>query len=86
MSTSQSSEQTLNYQWDVCLSNMVVQSGIGLGAGIVSSVLFFRRAAWPVWGGLGFGLGKSYADSNARLRTFHAIPKQLPASSTQKKD
>nr|pir hypothetical protein SPAP691.03 [imported] - fission yeast (Schizosaccharomyces pombe) [Schizosaccharomyces pombe] len=76
MSTSQSSEQTLNYQWDVCLSNMVVQSGIGLGAG----------AAWPVWGGLGFGLGKSYADSNARLRTFHAIPKQLPASSTQKKD
>ncbi|EEB06931.1 eukaryotic protein [Schizosaccharomyces japonicus yFS275] len=65
------SEKLLDYKWDVCLSNMLVKSGIGLGVGVLSSVLLFRRASWPVWSGLGFGLGKSYAECDMQFRTLH---------------
>ncbi|EPY50208.1 eukaryotic protein [Schizosaccharomyces cryophilus OY26] len=86
MSKPVSSEQTLNYKWDVCLSNMFVQSTLGLGIGIISSAIMFRRAAWPVWGGLGFGLGKAYADCNAKLKTFPPIPRELSPNDTQGKN
>ncbi|SCV02812.1 LANO_0G00386g1_1 [Lachancea nothofagi CBS 11611] len=59
----------LNDKWDVVLSNVVVKSGLGLGAGVVASVLFFRRRAFPAWIGLGFGLGRGYAEGDAIFRS-----------------
>ncbi|SCU96330.1 LADA_0H00342g1_1 [Lachancea dasiensis] len=63
------SRSLLNDKWDVVLSNLVVKSGLGLGAGVVASVLFFRRRAFPVWIGVGFGLGRGYAEGDAIFRS-----------------
>lgn len=68
----------LNEKWDIVLSNVVVKTGMGFGAGIVASVLLFKRRAFPVWLGIGFGLGRGYAEgdaifrSSAGLRTINA--------------
>lgn len=76
------SEDVLNKKMDLCLSNTIVKTGIGFSAGVVLSVLFLRRRAWPVWLGTGFGLGAGYTDCE---RSFNpvAVPgvRILPASS-----
>lgn len=72
------SQSILNDRWDVVLSNTIVKAGLGFGAGVVASVVLFKRRSFPVWLGLGFGLGRGYAEgdaifrSNAGLRTVKA--------------
>ncbi|CCH47015.1 hypothetical protein BN7_6624 [Wickerhamomyces ciferrii] len=72
------SQNILNDKWDVVLSNTIVKTGLGFGAGVLASVLLFKRRAFPVWIGVGFGLGRGYAEgdaifrSNAGLRTVKA--------------
>ena len=55
-------------QWDRCLSNLFVKSTLGLGFGIVFSVLLFRRRTWPAVVGLGFGAGRAYEECNWSLK------------------
>ncbi|KAI0480589.1 DUF543-domain-containing protein [Xylariaceae sp. FL0804] len=62
------SEALLNEKWDRCLSNMLVKSTLGLGFGVVFSVLLFRRRAWPVLAGVGFGAGRAYEECNYSLK------------------
>ncbi|TID30186.1 hypothetical protein CANINC_001193 [Pichia inconspicua] len=62
------SAQLVNTSWDVALANGIVKTGLGLGGGIVASVLLFKRRAFPVWIGLGFGLGRSYAEADSVFR------------------
>jgi len=75
---SSSSQNILNDKWDVVLSNTIVKTGLGFGIGVLSSVLLFKRRAFPVWIGVGFGLGRGYSEgdaifrSNAGLRTVKA--------------
>ena len=45
-------------QWDHCLSTLMIRSALGASFGIIFSVLLFKRRAWPVWTGLGFGAGE----------------------------
>lgn len=59
----------LNDKWDVVLSNLLVKSGLGFGVGVVASVLLFKRRAFPVWLGVGFGLGRGYAEGDAIFRS-----------------
>ncbi|CAR29070.1 hypothetical protein ZYGR_0Y00160 [Zygosaccharomyces rouxii] len=59
----------LNDKWDVVLSNLLVKSGLGFGVGVVASVLIFKRRAFPVWLGIGFGLGRGYAEGDAIFRS-----------------
>lgn len=59
----------LNDKWDVVLSNLLVKSGLGFGVGVVASVLVFKRRAFPVWLGIGFGLGRGYAEGDAIFRS-----------------
>lgn len=72
------SQNILNDKWDVVLSNTIVKTGLGFGVGVLTSVLLFKRRAFPVWIGVGFGLGRGYAEgdaifrSNAGLRTVKA--------------
>ncbi|ODQ59381.1 hypothetical protein WICANDRAFT_31609 [Wickerhamomyces anomalus NRRL Y-366-8] len=72
------SQNILNDKWDVVLSNTIVKTGLGFGVGVLASVLLFKRRAFPVWMGVGFGLGRGYAEgdaifrSNAGLRTVKA--------------
>ncbi|VVT47209.1 uncharacterized protein SAPINGB_P001597 [Magnusiomyces paraingens] len=67
-----SSESLLNDKWDVVISNTLVKTGLGFGFGVVASVLFFRRRAWPVWLGVGFGAGRGYAEGDAIFRDTKA--------------
>ncbi|EPE06064.1 hypothetical protein F503_02893 [Ophiostoma piceae UAMH 11346] len=62
------SEALLNEKWDHCLSNLVIKSGLGLGFGVVFSVLIFKRRAWPAVIGLGFGAGRAYEECNWTLK------------------
>ncbi|KAI5863205.1 DUF543-domain-containing protein [Durotheca rogersii] len=62
------SEALLNEKWDRCISNMLIKSTVGLGFGIVFSVLLFRRRAWPAFVGVGFGAGRAYEECNWSLK------------------
>ncbi|KAI1374630.1 hypothetical protein F4677DRAFT_447264 [Hypoxylon crocopeplum] len=62
------SEALLNEKWDRCISNMLIKSTLGLGFGIVFSVLLFRRRAWPAFAGVGFGAGRAYEECNWSLK------------------
>jgi hypothetical protein len=46
-------------QWDRCLSSLIIKSGLGLSFGIIFSMLLFKRRAWPLWLGTGFGAGRA---------------------------
>jgi inner membrane organizing system protein 1 len=52
-------------QWDQCLSSLLIRSSIGVGFGVVFSVLVFKRRAWPAWVGLGFGAGRAYEECDS---------------------
>lgn len=62
------SETLLNEKWDRCLSNLAIKSSLGLGFGIVFSVLLFKRRAWPALVGVGFGAGRAYEECNHNLK------------------
>lgn len=55
-------------QWDRCLSNLLIKSSLGLGFGVVFSVLLFKRRAWPAIVGAGFGAGRAYEECNYSLK------------------
>lgn len=57
-------------QTDLCISNAIVKTGIGFSAGVLLSVLLFRRRSWPVWLGTGFGLGSGWTDCE---RSFNPV-------------
>lgn len=58
----------IDVQWDRCLSNLLVKSTLGLGFGVVFSVLLFKRRAWPAFVGVGFGAGRAYEECNFSLK------------------
>ncbi|SPO02999.1 probable Mitochondrial inner membrane organizing system protein NCU06495 [Cephalotrichum gorgonifer] len=62
------SEALLNEKWDRCLSNLIVKSTLGLGFGVVFSVLLFKRRAWPAFVGTGFGAGRAYEECNWNMK------------------
>ena len=58
-----------NLQWDVVLSNTMIKTALGFGGGVLASVLFFKRRSFPVWVGVGFGLGRGYSEGDAIFRS-----------------
>ncbi|CAL1710105.1 unnamed protein product [Somion occarium] len=78
-----SSESIVAQKYDRCLADLIVKAGVGFGAGVVASVILFKRRGWPIALSTGFGAGIAYADCD---RSFNParIPgvKIVPASST----
>ncbi|KAH7384305.1 hypothetical protein DE146DRAFT_760083 [Phaeosphaeria sp. MPI-PUGE-AT-0046c] len=68
------SEALLNEKWDRCLSSMVIRSGLGLGFGVVFSVLLFKRRAWPAFVGLGFGAGRAWEECDNSFKRAAGPP------------
>ncbi|CAD1811449.1 MICOS complex subunit MIC10 [Candida parapsilosis] len=68
-----SSQNLLNDKWDVVLSNALIKTGLGFGGGVLASILFFKRRQFPVWLGIGFGLGRGYAEGDAIFRSNHGL-------------
>jgi inner membrane organizing system protein 1 len=57
---------------------MVIRSGLGLGFGVVFSVLLFKRRAWPAFVGLGFGAGRAWEEcDNVSTSYIHYTHKIL---------
>ncbi|KAJ1978873.1 Mitochondrial inner membrane organizing system component [Dimargaris cristalligena] len=74
------SERVLDDKWDQCVADLLVKAGIGFSAGVVGSVLLFRRRTWPVWAGTGFGIGHAYSECQRQFHPSVAFP---PRSSPQ---
>ncbi|KAL9936605.1 hypothetical protein V8E36_004673 [Tilletia maclaganii] len=64
------SEDIISQKTDLCISNTIVKTGLGFSAGVLASVILFRRRAFPVWIGTGFGLGSGYTDCE---RSFNPV-------------
>jgi len=62
------SEDELGNKWDHCLADTSIKLGSGLGLGIVFSLLFFKRRAWPIVFGTGVGLGMGYTNCEHNLK------------------
>merc|ERR1711939_306471 len=62
------SEALLNEKWDRALSSLVIRSGLGFSFGVIFSVLLFKRRAWPVWLGTGFGAGRAWEAADANFK------------------
>ncbi|CAB4253352.1 similar to Saccharomyces cerevisiae YCL057C-A Putative protein of unknown function [Maudiozyma barnettii] len=63
----------LNDKWDLVLSNVLVKTGLGFGVGVAASVLFFKRRTFPVWLGIGFGVGRGYSEGDAIFRSTAGV-------------
>ncbi|KIV99444.1 hypothetical protein, variant [Verruconis gallopava] len=63
------SESLLNDKWDHCISSLLIRSGLGLGFGVIFSVLLFKRRAWPAYVGLGFGAGRAVEECDNSFKT-----------------
>jgi len=70
-----SSENIVAQKYDRCLADLLVKSGVGFSAGVIASVILFRRRAWPIALGTGFGMGAAYADCD---RSFN--PARIPGT------
>ncbi|KAJ3294873.1 DUF543-domain-containing protein [Rhizoclosmatium globosum] len=68
MSIPTGSQEELSRKMDQCLSNTVISTGLGLSAGIVASVLFFKRKSWPIAFSTGVAVGIA---SNDCSRSFN---------------
>ncbi|KAF8958993.1 hypothetical protein BDZ97DRAFT_1840180 [Flammula alnicola] len=69
------SEDILGQKYDRCLADLLVKAGIGFGAGVVASVILFRRRTWPIALSTGFGAGAAWADCD---RSFN--PARIPGT------
>ncbi|KAJ7715576.1 hypothetical protein DFH07DRAFT_762747 [Mycena maculata] len=64
-----SSEDILGQKYDRCLADFLVKAGVGFSAGVVLSVVLFKRRTWPIALSTGFGGGVAYADCD---RSFNS--------------
>ncbi|KAJ4522216.1 Mitochondrial inner membrane organizing system component [Exophiala dermatitidis] len=62
------SEALLNEKWDRAISSFVIRSALGFSFGVIFSVLLFKRRAWPVWFGTGFGAGRAWEEADANFK------------------
>ncbi|RMY13240.1 hypothetical protein D0868_02127 [Hortaea werneckii] len=70
------SEALLNEKWDHCLSTLLIRSTLGASFGVIFSVLLFKRRAWPVWTGLGFGAGRAWEECDSVELQARQLPFQ----------
>nr|GAT49415.1 predicted protein [Mycena chlorophos] len=70
-----SSEDIVGQKYDRCLADFLVKAGVGFSAGVVLSVVLFRRRTWPISLATGFGAGAAYADCD---RSFN--PARIPGT------
>lgn len=63
-------EDELGRKWDRCFADAILKLSSGMLIGGVISLFFFRRKAWPIITGGGFGLGSAYTQCEREINTF----------------
>jgi hypothetical protein len=64
----------LAFQWDHCLSTLLIRSTLGASFGVIFSVLLFKRRAWPAFVGFGFGAGRAWEECDSVCRLLPSSP------------
>lgn len=77
---------TIWLQWDRALSSLVIRSGLGFSFGVIFSVLLFKRRAWPVYFGSGFGAGRAWEEADGRLASLYSMTDILTRSKRTSKE
>ncbi|TIA98438.1 hypothetical protein E3P96_03161 [Wallemia ichthyophaga] len=67
------SENKISNLTDKCVANFAVKAAAGLGVGVLTSAIIFKRRTWPITLFTGFGAGYAYSDCN-RLFNPLAVP------------
>ena len=61
------------FKWDRAISSLAIRSALGFSFGVIFSVLLFKRRAWPVWLGTGFGAGRAWEEADGMATTTAGI-------------
>jgi inner membrane organizing system protein 1 len=69
-STNLPSQEILARKFDKTLSSFVINTGFGLAAGAFFSLILFKRKAWPIALGTGFGLGTTFEESKSTFDLY----------------
>ncbi|KAI5710633.1 hypothetical protein M8J76_007513 [Diaphorina citri] len=60
-------DDVLGKKWDKCVYDLLVKVGGGLAVGGVGSLFLFKRKAWPLLVGSGFGIGLAYGNCEKEI-------------------
>lgn len=60
-------DDALGKKWDKCAYDLLVKVGGGLAVGGVGSLILFKRKAWPLLVGSGFGIGLAYGNCEKEI-------------------
>jgi len=93
MAAATNSENVLGRKIDSCLADTLIKIGGGVATGAVVSLFLFKRKAWPITLGLGFGAGmgtsncqnklnEPYLVMANRVKVKSIIPDKLEAGTT----
>ncbi|KAG4079070.1 hypothetical protein HA402_001725 [Bradysia odoriphaga] len=66
------SEDIFGRKIDRCLTDTIVKGAGGLFIGTVFSLLFFKRRAFPIVLGTGFGIGVAYRNCEQELNASNS--------------
>ncbi|GMM52029.1 Mic10 protein [Starmerella bacillaris] len=84
MTTPETSDRILDDKWDVVLSNGIVKTSLGFGAGVLASVILFKRRAWPVVFGAGFGAGQAWSEGDNIFKNSYKLLQYEDVPETKK--
>jgi inner membrane organizing system protein 1 len=67
------SETELGTKIDRCFSDSLLKIAGGLAIGVVSSVAFFKGRTFPVWLGVGIGIGNGWSNCRHDLEAPYVL-------------
>ncbi|XP_074655281.1 MICOS complex subunit Mic10-like [Tubulanus polymorphus] len=79
------SEDVLGETWDRCIADTAIKIVSGIGIGIVSSAVLFKRRPWPLAFGAAVGLGMGYSNCQNELKKQYCKNKKSDKCNSKSK-
>lgn len=67
------SEEEVGEKYDRCITDTITKTGIGMGIGVVASLILFGRKTWPITFGTGMGIGMAVANCQNEFRSTYPM-------------